>query len=107
VRIPVVALCRPEVATGFLLAGLDVRRARDAGVAAAALAELRRDVGHAIVLVQDILYDELDARQLKRDESALLVVPFPDPVWEEEPSAAEEYLVEMLRRAVGYRVRLR
>ncbi|MFW5947793.1 MAG: V-type ATP synthase subunit F [Gemmatimonadota bacterium] len=100
-------LCRPEVATGFLLAGLDVRRARDAGAAADALAELRRDVGDAVVLVQDTLYDELDARQLKRDEGALLVVPFPDPAWEEEPSAAEEYLVEMLRRAVGYRVRLR
>lgn len=102
-----VVLCRPEVATGFLLAGLDVRRARDGDAAAAAIAELRADVGDAVVLVQDTLYDELDARHLRRDEGALLVVPFPDPAWEEEPSAAEEYLVEMLRRAVGYRVRLR
>lgn len=105
--VPVVVLCEPRAAPGFLLAGLDVRRGRDGAAAAEALAELRRDVGDAVVLVQDALYAGLDARRLRREEGTLVIVPFPDPAWEEEPSAAEAYLVEMLRRAVGYRVRLR
>ena len=106
-RAPVVVVCRPEVAPGFRLAGLDVRPARDGEAALAALAELGRDLGEAVVLVQQSLFDALDERRLRRAAGGRVAVPFPDPAWEEEPSAAEEYLVEMLRRAVGYRVRLR
>lgn len=104
---PVVVVCRPEVAPGFHLAGLDVRAARDAEAATAAVSGLAREVESAVVLVQESLLAAVGERGLRRGEAGLVTVPFPDPAWEEEPSAAEEYLVEMLRRAVGYRVRLR
>jgi hypothetical protein len=34
------------------------------------------------------------------------VVPFPGPHWDER-SSAEQYVVEILRRAIGYHVRMR
>lgn len=102
-----VVICRPEVAPGFRLAGLDVREARDVEAATGALSELAREAGDAVVLVQDALFTDVGRRRLRRGEAPPVLVPFPDPAWEEEPAAAEEYLVEMLRRAVGYRVRLR
>jgi hypothetical protein len=34
------------------------------------------------------------------------VVPFPGPAWE-KLAPAEERVIELLRRAIGYRVRLR
>jgi hypothetical protein len=35
-----------------------------------------------------------------------MVVPFPGPTWVVRPPA-EEYIVELLRQAIGYRVRIR
>jgi hypothetical protein len=36
-----------------------------------------------------------------------MIVPFPPPSWAAPEEEAEAYLVEILRRAIGYRVRLR
>jgi hypothetical protein len=36
-----------------------------------------------------------------------VVVPFPAPSLQRPPGEAEAYVAELLRRAVGYRVRLR
>ena len=100
-------LCRPEVAPGFALVGLAVETQVPEGDLAGTLATLlgRSDVG--VLLMEDRLYRALseDARR-KADRSAVpVVVPFPSPVWEAVP-AAEQYVVELLRRAIGYRVRL-
>jgi hypothetical protein len=42
------------------------------------------------------------------DRSPLpMVIPFPAAAWAPGREAAEAYLVEILRQAIGYRVRLR
>ncbi len=101
-------LCRPALAAGFSLAGLDVVHAVDVAAAVAALRRLEaeRDVG--MVLVDDGLYRALPAELKARfDRQALPVVaPFPAPTWD-AASEAEAYVLEILRQAIGYRVRPR
>lgn len=100
-------LCRPEIAAGFELAGVRVDRATLAD-AAAAMARLADDPSVGVVLVEDQLSRAMPeplTRRIDRKASPLLL-PFPSPRWE-GPSAAEDYVLEILRQAVGYRVRAR
>lgn len=101
-------LCTPEVAPGFRLVGLEPVEAADGADGAARLAELRSRPEVGVVLIEEDLYDSLpqpELRALER-EARPLVVPFPGPVWAPPPSP-EAYVVELLRRAIGYRVKLR
>jgi hypothetical protein len=60
------------------------------------------------VLVEESLRDGLPQEaQARLDRTARpVVVPFPGPTWR-AARPAEEWVVELLRRAIGYRVRLR
>lgn len=102
-------LCRPEVAAGFALAGLMPREADSPEDGAAALAALAAQPDSGVVLVEDRFYDALPEEmrhQIGRRPLPLLV-PFPGPAWAARGEAAEEYIVELLRQVIGYRVRLR
>ena len=101
-------LCRPSVAPGFELAGVRVDRAEPDESAAAALRELASDPAVGVVLIEERLRRAVPDELVQRlDRRALpIVVPFPSPVWDER-SLAEDYVLEILRQAVGYRVRAR
>lgn len=100
-------ICRPATALGFALAGLPALVVPDATdptePITAALA--RPDVG--VLLVEEAVYDAAAAElKAKLDRSARpVVVPFPGPRWQ-GARTAEERIVELLRRAIGYRVKL-
>ena len=97
------AICCPELAAGLQLAGLEPEITRDPAQAAASIARLREEGRTAVILVQQSLH-----AQLPHHRAALpLLVALPDPIATTGPSAAEEELLEIVRRAVGYRVRLR
>lgn len=105
-RVRVVA--SPAVAAGFRLAGLAVDDADSPRDAERALRDeaARPDAG--VVLVQQSLYDALTAearRELERRALPILV-PIPDPAWPEERRRPEDYILDLLRRAIGYRVKL-
>lgn len=101
-------LCRPATAAGFALAGLVAETAEDDTTVDATLRSLlqRRELG--VVLLEEPLYTALapDVRAQVDKVAQPVVVPFPGPAWRAAPSA-EEQVVELLRRAIGYRVRLR
>jgi vacuolar-type H+-ATPase subunit F/Vma7 len=101
-------LSRPALAPGFELAGLAVRRANDGTAAAEAIRRWASDPEVGIVLVDDTLYRALPREVLTRlDREALPVIAsVPAPRWDER-SEAEAYILEILRQAIGYRVRLR
>lgn len=101
-------LCRPALAPGFALAGLAVVPAVDGPAAAAALRAFAGERELGMVLVDDELYRALPAELKARfDRQALPVVaPFPSPAWD-AASEAEAYVLEILRQAIGYRVRPR
>jgi vacuolar-type H+-ATPase subunit F/Vma7 len=110
----VAVLCSPATASGLALAGVEPVRVAPAAAIAAALERLLAPVGAAhaderplVLLVQDDLHAAIPAawrRRLARDP-ALLVVPFPSPR-AAAAAAPDAYLLEILRQAIGYRVRL-
>jgi len=99
---------RPELSAGFRLAGLPVTEAADAAAAAALLRRLAIDPDAGIVLVDGALYDGLPRELTARIERQALpvVAPVPAPNWS-EAAEAEAYVLEILRQAIGYRVRPR
>ena len=102
-------LCRPELAAGFGLAGLRPIEAMNHADGLARLHELLGDPEAGVVLVEESFYQALP-EEVRRDlgrRPLPMVVPFPGPEWGERRTAAEEYIVELLRQVIGYRVRLR
>jgi vacuolar-type H+-ATPase subunit F/Vma7 len=101
-------LCRPATAAGFALAGIVAETADEESVADAALRSLLQRPEVGVVLLENSLYQALapDLRAVVDRVAQPVVVPFPGPAWRLAPSA-EEQVVELLRRAIGYRVRLR
>lgn len=101
-------ICRPGVGAGLELAGL---RAIEVEPGPEAEKEVERAAGEAsvgVVLVQEEIYRALSDEVLRSyaRQPLPLLVPFPGPAWREGPPP-EVYLLELLRRAVGYRVKLR
>jgi vacuolar-type H+-ATPase subunit F/Vma7 len=109
-RAAVHAICRREAALGVALAGIAPIEASSAADAADALTALARapDKG-GLVLIEESLYDALPPavrRQIHKDGAPILV-PFPGPAPLRAGATPEHELLEVLRRAIGYRVRLK
>ncbi len=102
-------VCRPSLCDGFALAGVRALPAADAVEAAAVLRALAEQLEPGIVFVEESLHrglpeslrDALERRPLP------VVIPFPGPRSDAGPPSVEGELVEMLRGAIGHRVRLR
>lgn len=108
-RSEVRVLCRPELGAGFALAGLRTVTAANAEEGRALMQELLAAPDVGVVLVEETQYDGFPdelRRQIGRHPLPM-VVPFPEPVWEEGREPSEEYIVELLRQVIGYRVRLK
>jgi V/A-type H+/Na+-transporting ATPase subunit F len=101
-------VCRPALAPGFALAGLPADSLPAGEDTEAFLAGLTQREETGVLLLQDEIYDGLPEELRGRlDRSARpLIVPFPGPAWIGRRSA-EERVIELLRRAIGYRVKLR
>ena len=102
-------VCRPEVAAGFALAGLQPIEAAAPAAGIAVVQELLAQPDVGVALVEDLFYDALpeDLRRQVGRRALPLIIPFPGPAWAERPAAAEAYIVELLRQVIGYRVRLK
>ena len=105
----IAVLCRPPSAAGFALAGLQPVEAEDRGAATRRMTALLADAGLGLLLVESCLYEALDEEVRRRISSRVLplVIPFPGPAWTERSTASDSYVVELLRQAIGYQVRLR
>ena len=101
-------VCRAEIAFGFELAGLAVDRAGDGAQAGVVLKRLGADGEIGVVLVEERLYRAVPTEVLQRINRQVLpiITPFPSPGWDAQ-GLAEEYVLEILRQAIGYRVRPR
>jgi vacuolar-type H+-ATPase subunit F/Vma7 len=64
--------------------------------------------GLGVLLVEDSFYHALPplARRTMARRPLPMVVPFPGPAWSALPEAPESFIAELLRQAIGYRVRL-
>jgi len=102
-------VCRPAIRDGFELAGVHALPATDAIETAALLERLSLQTETGVVLVEESLYRALpdELRRALERRPLPVVVPFPGPRGAGERPSAEADLVELLRGAIGYRVRLR
>jgi vacuolar-type H+-ATPase subunit F/Vma7 len=94
--------------TGFALAGLPTHEVQ-LGDAAEALTTLARQPDIGVLLVEQSVMDELSPaveRDLMRRPTPI-IVPFPGPSWQERKTTADALVLDLLQRAIGYRVRLR
>ena len=101
-------VARPGVGEGFALAGLPVIELDADPNAGARIAEIATDDRLALVLVEDALFQLLaDADRAELAKRAVpIVVPFPTAIWESVPGGPADYILALLQRAIGYRVRL-
>ncbi len=102
-----VVLATPGTSAGFALAGVHIVEIADR---ADTLAEVSRLIDAAeaeVVIIEESLYQDLspEARRGFGRLTQPVIIPVPGPNWSEE-SNAREYIVDILRRAIGYRVRL-
>lgn len=84
------AVCRPEIATGFALAGLQPVEFSSDQEGRERLQELLAEPNLGVVLVEAGFYDRLPEemrRQFCR-RPLPMIVPFPEPSWTETPDAA-------------------
>lgn len=106
---PVRIVCRSGPAAGFALAGLGIDEVRTPSEGAARIAALAQDPSIGLLLAEEdcwLALPESQRRALVR-KALPLIVPFPGPSWDRAAPAADAHLVEILRQALGYRVRLR
>jgi vacuolar-type H+-ATPase subunit F/Vma7 len=101
-------LCRPDLAAGFELAGLPVLEADSPDQAAVRLRALLGQEEIGILLMDERLYQRLseDLRGELARRPLPMIVPFPAPSWTEQRDP-DAYVLELLRQAIGYRVRLK
>lgn len=100
-------VCDPFVALGFRLAGLSPAVASEPAAARRILGEMLREPGWGVILFQEDLVPDPASERGPEAPDLPLLIPFPGPELEREPGEAERYVAELLRRAIGYRVRLR
>jgi vacuolar-type H+-ATPase subunit F/Vma7 len=101
-------LCSPAVAAGFRLAGLTPMEASDSPEGASRLRECLASRQLGVLLIEDWIYNRLsetDRRSLAR-RALPMIVPFPGPAWAPGAEGPEALIAELLRQAIGYRVRL-
>lgn len=92
---------------GFALAGVPVFEARDGADAATQIDRLADSDGAGVVIIDEPLYRDIpeEIRRALQRSALPVVIPVPGPDWTTE-ATAHEYIVEILRRAIGYRVKL-
>jgi vacuolar-type H+-ATPase subunit F/Vma7 len=101
-------VCRPEIATGFALAGVPTAAATSQDDARRIIAALSSRPDAGVLLVQEELLQGTLAENGIADSRPLpMVVPFPGPAQVRVAGRGEAFIAEILRQAIGYRVRLR
>lgn len=98
---------RPGDAGGFRLAGAEVREVAP-GEEAAAFRELLGDPHLGVLAVEEALLAAAPPRLLARarERGLPVVLPFALPRRWGEPGRGQSWVAELIRRAVGYGVRL-
>jgi len=102
-----VVIASQGLSAGFALAGMPVFEARNGADAALQIERLVQSEGAGVVLIDEPLYRDIpeEIRRGLQRSAHPVVIPVPGPDWTTE-ATAHEYIVEILRRAIGYRVKL-
>mgnify|MGYP003933021333 FL=1 len=96
----------PETATGFRLAGVEVREATSPQAALEALRMLI-SLDYGIIAVNEALLDSIveDLRREMRERDLPIIIPIPAPRAKVE--SGEDYIARLVKEHIGYYVKLR
>lgn len=97
-------IVRPELITGFFLAGVEAFPAADVETAVEQI-EQWLDAGEAgLLAVEDVLLDKMDAKFLRRLEAAeqMPFLSIPGGAGAEEVVFRQKRISELTRRAIGF-----
>ncbi len=102
-----VVIASPGLSAGFSLAGVHVFQAANGEDAAREIGRVASEADAGVIIIEEPLYDDIpeELRRAFARSPLPVVIPVPGPDWTAE-SNAHDYIVEILRRAIGYRVRL-
>ena len=102
------AIATPALAAGLRLAGLPADETEDPGAAAERVGALVQEPDLGILLVEQPLFDAFPPllRRELENRALPIVVPVPRAAWGAATDRAESYILDLLRRAIGYRVKL-
>jgi V/A-type H+-transporting ATPase subunit F len=102
----IVVIATPDARPGFALAGVR-QLAADPDESLALLRELARDPSIGVVIVDERLVTGVVQEQLRdlerRWSGLVIVLPAPERAGRGEE---EDYVLQLIRRAIGYQVRL-
>jgi vacuolar-type H+-ATPase subunit F/Vma7 len=95
-------------AVGFALAGVPVVEVRSVEEGVVRLAAMLREDEAGILLADSSIVAALpdSARRRAMKRATPVLVPVPAATWQRETGALDTYILDLLQRAVGYRVRL-
>jgi vacuolar-type H+-ATPase subunit F/Vma7 len=102
------AIARGELAAALRLAGVPTEEVESAAAGAGRVDTLARDPRLAVLLVDDAILARVPdetRRRLHRAEQPVIVA-VPSARWAERLEGAEAFVLDILQRAIGYRVRL-
>lgn len=102
------AIARAELAAALRLTGIPTEEVATVDEGAARLAEVARDPRLTVLLADDAILDRLPdetRRRLHRADQPV-IVSVPTTRWAERREGAEAFVLDILQRAIGYRVRL-
>jgi V/A-type H+-transporting ATPase subunit F len=104
----VIAVTDPETAMGFRLAGIETLLVQQAEEAPRLLSELVDKKESGVVIFNEDYLKAIPEKLQKRMEDSLkpIFVPIPHIQSWREGEKKEEYLARLLRRVIGYQVKI-
>jgi vacuolar-type H+-ATPase subunit F/Vma7 len=105
----VIALMEKEAGLGYRLAGVEVRETPNPEEMGRQAISLSRDPGVRLVLLDEEIFHGLPVtlqRSLEENRTPLFV-PIPSLPLRKGAPRPEEYVARLIRRAVGYQIRIR
>jgi len=105
------ALLSQDLGAGFALAGVEVSIAADPAAARASLDAAISSRAYGIIIVQEELMRGMgeEARKAFADSTVPLIIEVPgELVWRmAEEAPADDYVAQLIRRAVGYQLNIK
>ena len=105
----VLAILGEDLAAGFALAGVEVRKIRDPAAGRDALrAAIAAGVYGIIVVEEELLRSLAPESRDQIDAAAVpLVIAIPgEMLWQEQAAPADDYVARLIKRAVGYQLNI-
>lgn len=102
------AIALTPVASGFALAGVPVVEVRSTDEGAVRLAAMLRDDAAGVLLADAAIVAALpdSVRRRAMTRATPVLVPVPAATWQRDERTLDTYILDLLQRAIGYRVRL-